>query len=340
MYKSKIYGILCALMIGGFTSCSDDENVDPVNTSSISPMEDFTDTRDGHVYHCVRIGDQIWMAENLVYWVEGGYTSGCCTWEEATSEKMVGLSFTDEVFKEIYLSVVRDPAHDWQAEIQFAPAQLETYLNYLPSYGQTGFVNMFKSWKPPFYNALVAALSASPLNGFYKEHVDAKEKENGKYAAKYGYLYSLDAARKAIPEGWRLPSDEDWKKLERTLGMSEAELDRTNAWRGNNCGNYLKVGGLTGFDALMGGCNSFVSGNTDEYIRRDECAYFWTSERYETVGAGNASNGVGDEETGIVEEGIVRQVAIYSSQIWRGTTRLTNMYRPVMYSVRCVKDAK
>ena len=32
--------------------------------------------------------------------------------------------------------------------------------------------------------------------------------------AKFGYLYSYEGARQAVPEGWRLPTDEDWKKLE------------------------------------------------------------------------------------------------------------------------------
>ena len=36
-----------------------------------------------------------------------------------------------------------------------------------------------------------------------------------------------------------------------------------------------------------------------------------------------------------IREGIIRQVSIYSSQIWRGTTRTDR----VCYSVRCVKDA-
>ena len=41
------------------------------------------------------------------------------------------------------------------------------------------------------------------------------------------------------------------------------------------------------------------------------------------------------ENTYVVREGIVRQVSIYSSKIWRGTTRIDG----VCYSVRCVKDA-
>ena len=35
---------------------------------------------------------------------------------------------------------------------------------------------------------------------------------------KYGMLYSYEGAQQAVPEGWRLPTDADWKKLEAAHG--------------------------------------------------------------------------------------------------------------------------
>ena len=42
----------------------------------------------------------------------------------------------------------------------------------------------------------------------------------------HGRLYRLDDAMKACPDGWRVPSEEDWRALERSLGMPEAEIAR------------------------------------------------------------------------------------------------------------------
>ena len=30
----------------------------------------------------------------------------------------------------------------------------------------------------------------------------------------------------------------------------------------------------------------------------------------------------------------------FTTKVWRGTSRVANNYRPVLYSVRCVKDLK
>ena len=51
-----------------------------------------------------------------------------------------------------------------------------------------------------------------------------------------GFLYNyacLTDLRGIVPSGWRVPTDEDWKQLEKSIGMSSTEIDAT-AWRGDN----------------------------------------------------------------------------------------------------------
>jgi len=69
---------------------------------------------------------------------------------------------------------------------------------------------------------------------------------------KYGRLYIADEALNACPQGWRLPTAQDWRILETTLGMPADELDETG-WRGTTEGAKLKVGGSSGFNATLGG---------------------------------------------------------------------------------------
>lgn len=57
------------------------------------------------------------------------------------------------------------------------------------------------------------------------EHFEEAEAANGHYSETYGLLYTYDAALAAIPEGWRLPSDADWKNLEKALGMTAEEVE-------------------------------------------------------------------------------------------------------------------
>lgn len=57
-------------------------------------------------------------------------------------------------------------------------------------------------------------------------------------AAIYGRLYNwyaVNDSRNIAPTGWHVPSDEEWKTLEKYLGMSQSEADDTG-WRGTNEG--------------------------------------------------------------------------------------------------------
>ena len=42
------------------------------------------------------------------------------------------------------------------------------------------------------------------------------------------------------PTGWRVPTDDDWKALEMSLGMSQESADDFG-WRGTNEGAKLKA---------------------------------------------------------------------------------------------------
>lgn len=105
----------------------------------------------------------------------------------------------------------------------------------------------------------------------------------------YGRLYNwyaVNDSRKLAPEGWHIATDDDWKKLEMYLGMSQSEADKEN-WRGTNEGSKLKSkngwsengNGTDEYDffALPGGYRS-LSHEYFYYIGGS--AYFWSSTEY------------------------------------------------------------
>ncbi|WP_051313183.1 FISUMP domain-containing protein [Sporocytophaga myxococcoides] len=67
-----------------------------------------------------------------------------------------------------------------------------------------------------------------------------------------GKIYDLDGAKVACPNGWRLPSDLDFRTLENYLGMSNADTAKIGYGvdRGVDKGIGLKLqnGGSTGFN--------------------------------------------------------------------------------------------
>jgi uncharacterized protein (TIGR02145 family) len=60
------------------------------------------------------------------------------------------------------------------------------------------------------------------------------------FSSSYGQFYSWEAAQKACPTGWHLPSDDEWKALEIYLGMSQSDANNTG-WRGTDEGSKLKA---------------------------------------------------------------------------------------------------
>jgi len=70
---------------------------------------------------------------------------------------------------------------------------------------------------------------------------------NSNLAKIYGRLYNWYAVndnRNIAPEGWRVPTDDDWKELSMALGMSPSEANGTH-WQGTDEGKKLKETGLS-----------------------------------------------------------------------------------------------
>lgn len=107
--------------------------------------------------------------------------------------------------------------------------------------------------------------------------------------AKYGLLYNgfaVEDARGLAPEGWRVPTDEDFKNLERAIGMPEALLNG-EGWRGNAGDRYsLKLRSTTswaisgtddiGFKALSAGIRS-EDGGYGFFFGNESRTAFWAS---------------------------------------------------------------
>ena len=144
--------------------------------------------------------------------------------------------------------------------------------------------------------------------------------------AVYGRLYNWYAvvdSRGIAPQGWHVPTDDDWKQLEMYLGMSQADADLIGQ-RGTDEGDKLKEAGTshwnspntgatneTGFSALPGG-HRYSNGN---FFNLGAYANFWSS----TEGTSNY---------------VLDRLLIVN---YSGISRYQDDKR-FGYSVRCVKD--
>ncbi len=111
----------------------------------------------------------------------------------------------------------------------------------------------------------------------------------------YGALYNWAAARIACPPGWHLPSDEEWKVLEKYLGMTEAEANSTDTRTSGSIALKMKEKGTAHWDSNPGATNSsgftvLPGGHSWFYWGYDHIkyhAYFWTATEGDSLNAFN-----------------------------------------------------
>ncbi len=142
----------------------------------------------------------------------------------------------------------------------------------------------------------------------------------------YGFLYNfavVENTKNIAPEGWHVPTDEEWLMLEKEIGMSSEETQLLG-WRGTNEANKLaalsSIGwpanfplfGLDeyGFNAKPGGCRSF-SGETNS---QGNIAFWWSA----------STDG---------NEGWYRYIDANQTRIFRQHT-----YKGYGMNIRCIKD--
>ena len=154
-----------------------------------------------------------------------------------------------------------------------------------------------------------------------------------KNAQVYGRLYTWEAVSSKhgiCPNGWHVPTDNDWKEFERYLGMAEEDINDTG-WRNTNSEGikmkkdqkdflwikYSERGvNASGFSALPGGVHT-VKGS---FMGIGKYADFWSSTEFDSEKVFNRS---------LVWMGIHPGTA----QIYR---------KPIDknwgFSIRCIKD--
>lgn len=293
--------------------CSDD------NTGTL-PISDvtrttFVDERDMTTYQCIVVNGQTWMAENLRYRLPLGASEGCYTFNEV-SVSVSEENFIAEVTAALGSGELVDPT----------PFPITKSMTFALRYVSMGLMTIdeFKESYAgyPDVVATLEVLESKALTNSISVAFTEAEADNGHYSERYGFLYTHEAALKALPEGWRLPTDEDWKALEKALGMSDGELDRVEEWRGENEGLLLKEGtdGI-GFDAKMGGGMLYGAlGYGSRFQNEGSYAYFWT----------NTTETMNDS----IPVAYIRKLNYMENRVFRGTSSLTS----AAYNVRAVKE--
>jgi uncharacterized protein (TIGR02145 family) len=92
----------------------------------------------------------------------------------------------------------------------------------------------------------------------------------------YGMLYTYKAAVISCPDGWRIPSDLEWSKLESYLDNSINDPNKIG-YRGNSIGYTLTMAKPGSLQARFGGKRM----SSGQFIGFDNIGTYWTSTRFD-----------------------------------------------------------
>ena len=112
---------------------------------------------------------------------------------------------------------------------------------------------------------------------------------NETHADTYGYLYNwyaVNDSRNIAPEGWHVPTDDEWQILVDYLGGSSVaggkmKEEGTAHWNSPNTGATNE----SGFTALPGGYRYYRYYSSGYYYYMGTSGYFWSSTEYYSLGA-------------------------------------------------------
>jgi uncharacterized protein (TIGR02145 family) len=127
----------------------------------------------------------------------------------------------------------------------------------------------------------------------------------------YGRLYTWESARRAcqsLGDGWRLPTDDEWRQMAKRYGGVNEDSDD----HGKAAYKALLSGGSSGFNVLLGGGRS----EDGQYARLEAHGFYWTASGNDAASAIYYNFGKGSQ-------------ALY---------RQRDGEKPRAFSVRCVRE--
>lgn len=127
---------------------------------------------------------------------------------------------------------------------------------------------------------MIAGSSSPSNNGMIEKYCYGDSEANcSTYGALYTWgeamQYSTTAGAQGIcPAGSHIPTDNEWKTLEVSLGMTQAQADAPDR-RGTDQGAQLKSGGTSGMSVPLAGYRT----STGSFTTLGSTALLWSSSR-------------------------------------------------------------